>query len=316
MRMIGNIAPLASTPNTPITPPAADKPAVPAPIEPTTSAVPDTTEKVSPTVITQNSEEPKRNQGDIDIFNLTAEGNPTYENPAKTRQPSDASNSLADEQGTAEKQNTSNQAAEKQENSPQQLTPDELKVVEQLRARDREVRTHEAAHLAAAGQYATGGIKLETTRGPDGLSYAIGGSVGIDTSRESTPEATLRKAEQIQRAALAPAEPSGQDRRVAAEASAMKLEAQVEIRQQRAEQAAESNEAAAPQSTSDNTSPSNSAIPPGDASGNSSGSSDIGPANDAIVASPAQPPSPGLERYAQIQSSQSEAPGQRLNVSA
>jgi hypothetical protein len=120
-------------------------------------------------------------------------------------------------------------AAKRQTSSPTELNEEELKQVQELKQRDIEVRAHEAAHLAAAGQHAQGGAKFTLTRGPDGRSYAIGGSVSIDTSPESNPEATIRKADQIKRAALAPAEPSGQDRSVAAEATKMKLEALAEL---------------------------------------------------------------------------------------
>lgn len=116
--------------------------------------------------------------------------------------------------------------------SPLTLSEEELLQVEKLRDRDREVRAHEAAHLAAAGRYARGGAKFTTVRGPDGRAYAIGGSVGIDTGRESTPEATIQKAEQVRRAALAPAEPSGKDRAVAAQAAKLKLDAQAELAQE------------------------------------------------------------------------------------
>lgn len=37
------------------------------------------------------------------------------------------------------------------------LSAEQLQQVERLQARDREVRTHEAAHLSAAGSYATSG---------------------------------------------------------------------------------------------------------------------------------------------------------------
>ena len=122
--------------------------------------------------------------------------------------------------------------------SPLTLSEEDLREVEKLRDRDREVRTHEAAHLAAAGRFAQGGAKFTTVRGPDGQSYAIGGSVGIDTGREATPEATIQKAEQIRRAALAPAEPSGQDRAVAAQAATLKLDAQAELAQESRESTA------------------------------------------------------------------------------
>lgn len=107
----------------------------------------------------------------------------------------------------------------------EQIVQDQIKV---LAARDREVRAHEQAHMAAGGQYA-GAATYEFERGPNGVSYAVGGEVPISTSEEATPEATLRKAQIIRRAALAPAEPSPQDRRVAAMASQMESAARAEI---------------------------------------------------------------------------------------
>ncbi len=110
----------------------------------------------------------------------------------------------------------------------------QLQQVQQLRQRDREVRAHEMAHLVAAGSYALGGPSFEYQVGPDGQRYAIGGHVNIDTSPvPGDPEATLRKAETIRRAALAPGDPSPQDRSVAAAAAAMAMKAQIEIQQQR-----------------------------------------------------------------------------------
>ena len=110
----------------------------------------------------------------------------------------------------------------------------ELKQIQELAARDHEVRAHEQAHAAAAGQYG-GSPTYQYVRGPDGVSYAVGGSVDIDTSPvPGNPEATLRKAEQLQRAANAPADPSGQDRQVAAEVARMAEQARAEIREQSA----------------------------------------------------------------------------------
>ena len=105
-------------------------------------------------------------------------------------------------------------------------------IITELKARDREVRAHEAAHAAVGGQYA-GAPTYTFQRGPNGVSYAVGGEVSISTSAVSgNPEATLQKAQQIQRAALAPAEPSTQDRRVAAEATQMAQQARIDIAQQ------------------------------------------------------------------------------------
>jgi hypothetical protein len=102
--------------------------------------------------------------------------------------------------------------------------------LKQLAARDREVRAHEQAHKAVAGSYG-GAISYKYERGPDGNRYAVGGEVSIDTSPESSPEATLAKARTIQRAANAPAEPSDQDRAVAAQAVQMEQLALQQIAQ-------------------------------------------------------------------------------------
>lgn len=107
--------------------------------------------------------------------------------------------------------------------------------IQELKARDRTVRTHEAAHVAAGGSIVRGGANLSFQRGPDGVQYAVGGDVKIDISKENTPEETLRKAEQIRSAALAPAQPSSQDRSVAAHAAQMAIEARAEISQQQAD---------------------------------------------------------------------------------
>lgn len=105
----------------------------------------------------------------------------------------------------------------------------ELAVVRELAARDREVRQHEMAHQMAGGQY-SGGATYTFERGPDGVMYAVGGQVSIDTSPiPGDPEATLIKAQMIERAAMAPADPSPQDRRVAASARAMAAEARAEL---------------------------------------------------------------------------------------
>ena len=117
-----------------------------------------------------------------------------------------------------------------------ELTEEEKEVVAKLQARDREVRAHEAAHAAAGGQYA-GAPTFTYQQGPDGRRYAVGGEVSIDLSPGSTPEETERKADQVRAAALAPADPSGQDRAVAAAAAQLKAQAQAEGAAQRREEA-------------------------------------------------------------------------------
>jgi hypothetical protein len=115
----------------------------------------------------------------------------------------------------------------------QDLTPEQKDQVTKLVRRDQEVRTHEQAHIMAGGTLVRGGASFSYQTGPDGKKYAVGGEVNIDTSPvDDDPKATISKAQQIQKAALAPASPSGQDRAVAAQAAVMQLNAQRELAQQ------------------------------------------------------------------------------------
>jgi len=130
--------------------------------------------------------------------------------------------------------------------SARRLESRENQELQYLRARDQEVRAHERAHIAAGGRHVRGGAQFDYQRGPDGRMYAIGGEVSIDTAPvPNDPQATLEKAQVIQRAALAPAEPSSQDISVAGQARQMAVQARVEIARQRAEEAqADTREAA------------------------------------------------------------------------
>lgn len=117
------------------------------------------------------------------------------------------------------------------------LSPEAQKEIAQLKAADTRVRAHEAAHMGAGGGLVRGGASFQQRRGSDGQMYAVAGEVSIDTSAvPNNPSATLAKARQIQAAALAPAEPSGQDRAVAAQASRMAAEAAVALAAQGREQ--------------------------------------------------------------------------------
>jgi hypothetical protein len=119
----------------------------------------------------------------------------------------------------------------------EELTAEEKEQVRQLEERDAEVRQHEAAHLAVAGQYAQGGAEYTYQTGPDGKKYAIGGSVSIDVSEvEGDPEATIAKMRQVAAAATAPAEPSNQDLKVAAAARQTEAKARIELAQNKAEE--------------------------------------------------------------------------------
>ncbi len=122
-----------------------------------------------------------------------------------------------------------NQRVDSNDNTQQNLSREELRQIQKLQTRDTEVRSHEQAHLAAAGQYAAGGASFSYTTGPDGKRYASGGEVPIDVGREKTPEATIQKMRTVKRAALAPANPSATDRQIAAQAAMTEGEALREL---------------------------------------------------------------------------------------
>lgn len=115
------------------------------------------------------------------------------------------------------------------------FTASEAALIDKLKVRDQQVRTHEMAHLAAGGQYVTSGMSFSYQKGPDGIMYAVGGEVGIDLSSEPDPEATISKMQVVINAALAPADPSPQDRSVAAAASRMMSSARQELQQMNSE---------------------------------------------------------------------------------
>lgn len=123
-------------------------------------------------------------------------------------------------------------------NTSLQLDAKALALISKLKARDTDVRQHEQAHLAAAGGLATSGASYTYERGPNGVAYAVGGEVRIDTSPGNTPEETIARAHTIEAAALAPADPSGADRAVAVQAQQLEAQARAELAQDQSQGAA------------------------------------------------------------------------------
>lgn len=117
--------------------------------------------------------------------------------------------------------------------SGRELTKEQESQVRELKKRDAQVRAHEQAHANVGGSYASAPT-YTYTKGPDGKKYAIGGEVQIDTSPERTPDATIRKMDIVIAAALAPSDPSSQDRAVARQAQQQRMEAQTQLAAQRA----------------------------------------------------------------------------------
>ena len=137
---------------------------------------------------------------------------------------------------TASRDKTDSASTNSSNSTTTTLSPEALAQLSKLKARDLEVRQHEAAHLAVAGGLATSGPSYTYHKGPDGVNYAIGGEVGIDTSPGRTPQETIERAQRVQAAALAPAEPSGPDLAVAAQAQQLEAQARSELALQRAAQ--------------------------------------------------------------------------------
>ncbi len=113
--------------------------------------------------------------------------------------------------------------------------PEVQREIQKLREIDRKVKSHELAHLSAGGPYA-GMPVYSYVKGPDGKLYAVAGEVPIDVSEERDPEETVRKMERVIAAALAPADPSPQDLKVAAVASMKLAKARHEIMQKKLEE--------------------------------------------------------------------------------
>ncbi len=100
--------------------------------------------------------------------------------------------------------------------------------VQQLKSAEQSVITHEQAHMSVGGPYA-GNATYEYTEGPDGQRYITGGEVSINAPAGKDAEETARIMNQVKRAALAPANPSSQDIKVAQHAAAQE---QAALRQQ------------------------------------------------------------------------------------
>ena len=154
----------------------------------------------------------------------------TYERPqAQTDVQSALGNPFEQQKDNASDESAGKQDAQDKQQSEQQLA--QQQEIDELEARDREVRTHEQAHAAAGGHYA-GSPNYEYTTGPDNKRYVTDGEVSIDVSELATPEQTLRKMQQVRTAALAPAQPSEQDLKVASEAAQKAAEARNQIAQE------------------------------------------------------------------------------------
>lgn len=236
----------------------------------------------------------------MNYYSTPAQSNNGAENNA------DNSVSSGDKTASAEN-NTQNNDKNAGQKNIGELSLEEQRMVAELQAADTNVRAHEAAHMAAGGGL-TSPASYTYERGPDNKMYAVAGEVGISTGEGNTPQESLNKAQTIRRAALAPADPSPQDLKVAAQAASMEMSARAQIMQEKMAQNSQnsnnSNETSAENSNVNSTenstensnvnSAGNSAVnSAGNSNVNSAGNSNTNSAENSRIPSINQPSSTG-----------------------
>lgn len=117
--------------------------------------------------------------------------------------------------------------------SNEKLTKAEEAQVKKLKEIDAKVKAHEQAHEAAAAGLNASAPTYSYETGPDGAQYAVAGEVSINFVPSKDPDENIRKAETMRAAALAPADPSSQDRAVANEATQIIAKAESEKQQEK-----------------------------------------------------------------------------------
>lgn len=178
-----------------------------------------------PVVTDEKSRQASNSNGSVQLYD--ANGKET-----ETRQAIDGRGEQASDQQSGEQGQQQSNGEREQSAKQRQAEQAEQQEIRELSARDMEVKAHEQAHAAIGGQYASA-PSYSYERGPDGKQYAVGGEVQIDIAPVAgDPQATIQKMQQVRAAALAPAEPSAADRRIAGEALKRQLQAQSDLIQQ------------------------------------------------------------------------------------
>lgn len=136
----------------------------------------------------------------------------------------------------------------------------ESKQLRALKARDKEVRAHEQAQMAAAGSQANSSPRLVYQRGPDGRQYAVGGEVQINFMPvESASEGSTEKAEILQKETHVPKNSSSQDQSTATDVENLKQQEPIHGESENSEEFEAMPDADPPQTNSP-TSAANSAV--------------------------------------------------------
>lgn len=132
--------------------------------------------------------------------------------------------------------NETSKIKSKETHQYKELSESEKKIVSKLKAIEKEVIAHENSHISAGGGLVRGGASYSYALGPDGKRYITGGEVKIDvTVNSDDPQSAIIKMQQVSKAALAPANPSAQDKAVASEAAKIEAQARLELNLMNAE---------------------------------------------------------------------------------
>jgi hypothetical protein len=191
----------------------------------------------------------------VDAGKTEAGGTPSVGQPADEYIPSNApANAETEAADAADAENAQQQ--DENRAAEGEFTPEQQRAIADLKTIDREVRAHEQAHVSVGGSYILGGPLFEYESGPDRKRYAVGGEVSIDSSPErDNPEATIAKMQVVRAAALAPADPSAQDRAVATAAASEESRARSELNERKAAEARGDRETKPAQNADDNQTP-------------------------------------------------------------
>ena len=160
----------------------------------------------------------------------------------------EAKNLLNAEKAHSEMSHEGKDKRQKDSSSKNDLTPEEKQKIKEMESRDKEVKAHEQAHKAASQGINSSSPSYETKKGPDGKDYIVSGEVKISFTPTEDNEANLEKAKTLRNAALAPAEPSSQDLKVAQDATRMIFEYSQKIQNEKTKEAEKSDQKADKQS--------------------------------------------------------------------
>lgn len=169
----------------------------------------------------ERSRTPAQNNANIDFASISEQAElantSISEQNSEQNDPQNSTQEVEEQATSIDEEKTQAQALEQEQ------------LISELKRRDQEVRSHEAAHSSVGGTV-TGTPSFSYEKGPDGKRYATGGEVSVDLSSvKGDPKATIEKMQKVHAAALAPVHPSVQDTQVANTATQIMLQAQAEL---------------------------------------------------------------------------------------